>query len=205
MATAGWRFSQNLDSRLRGMRDQMKHPEDAFEDMLEVAADAQAAWFDAEGKGWEQLTPKYSAWKESLSPGRKIMHGPDIPASEPKQKKDGTWTEGRATPHEGGALRDDLTRNSRTNPGHFGVERITATGFIFGTNIDYAEAHNTGAGGLPKRRLIAPMGGTTMRRFERIMLRHIMPTPAPKSAGLSLGQGSALNKGGRNRRRKRRR
>lgn len=132
-------------------RTKLRNPEPAFEDMLDVIASTQKDWFASKGGGsWAPRSPRYAAYMRRRFPKRGILHGPDRRG------------------HRGLQLRDELTRRP------FGVEQVTKSGFVMGTDLPYAIVHQRGLNGLAKRPPLKSLDDKTVQILRKIMQVHIV-------------------------------
>lgn len=97
---------------------------DFYKGQLESFEEQQVERFAAQGPGWAPLSPRYAEWKAGAYPGRGIL---------------------RAS----GRLYESLTK-----PGGEAIRKATPRGMQFGTTVPYANRHNRGTGGMPKREFL---------------------------------------------------
>lgn len=162
----GWSLSgaRPIAGRMKDMRRRAKYPKRAFNKMLDEVANRQTEWFNSQGAAdgysqWAARRGRYAAYMEKHYPGRPILVGPDR-----KSRK-------------GGRLRKELT----TRP--FGIEKIHARGFTYGTELPYAEVHQKGLNELPRRRPLRPVDAKTREKFLAIMARHVTVSQKSYAAG----------------------
>lgn len=126
----------------------------AFDEAADVIATRQKQWFATGGGGtWAPRKEPYHTQMRKKFPKRKVMHGPDRPG------------------RRGLQLRDQLTRRDN---GRFGIENIGPNSVTVGTDLPYAEYHQTGTNRLPRRVVMPPLDTITEQRIVRILQAHIV-------------------------------
>lgn len=154
--SVSWEVTQSgpIRNDIQALTQRTRKATSAFNDVANVIADRQKAWFATGGGGtWAPRQEPYHRWMRKKFPKRKVMHGPD--------RKD----------RRGLQLRDDLTRR---NNGRFGIENISSQGITVGTDLPYAQLHQDGSGNLPKRVVMPPLDTVTERKIVRILQAHIV-------------------------------
>ena len=105
-----------LVRRLSRFGENVKDFRPAFETIVDRLRVATEELFDAEGRGWPPLSPKYAAWKEIHYPGQPIMRRTDT-------------LYGSLVGRTGGSILEIQPLEMR-----------------WGTSVDYARYHQQGAG-----------------------------------------------------------
>lgn len=95
-----------------------------YRGQLRSFEEQQVERFAAQGPGWEGLSPRYAEWKASRYPGKGILRASD-------------------------KFYDSLTKE-----GGDAIRKATAKGMQFGSKVPYANRHNRGTNGMPKREFL---------------------------------------------------
>lgn len=95
------------------------------------------------GSKWQPLSEAYASWKERKRPGKPIL------------VFDGTLKASLTTSGAEGAIREIYSDRSRH-------------GFVVGTNVEYAAAHQNGEG-VPKRPILYPIRDEEARDLAKIL------------------------------------
>lgn len=129
----------------------LNNPKPAFDEMADALAAVQKEWWKTGGQGtWTPVKEPYRSWKRKHFPKRGTLHGPDRKG------------------HRGLQLRDQLTKRP------FGIERITSTELVIGSDLPYAAAHQYGRGNLPVRKPLKPLDARTEAMLTHILKVHIV-------------------------------
>lgn len=151
-----WRMdgTEEASERLNQWETRLRHPEAAFDEIMDHIASEQKDYFKKNAKAggdWAPLSEPYRKWKRKKFPKRGILHGPDRPG------------------HKGLQLRDQLTKRP------FGFEMVTPRGFELGTEgLPYAQAHQLGLGRLPARPPLKGIDAKTLGVIQRIWQMHVV-------------------------------
>lgn len=96
------------------------------------------------GSKWEPLSARYAAWKESKRPGKPIL------------VFDGVLKASLTRTGSEGSIREIYSDRGRH-------------GFVVGTNVEYAEAHQNGTDIMPARPILYPIRDEEARDLAKIL------------------------------------